>query len=163
MAKRDFNWKTLPGNVGWSLHNAVTGAKLREYVFFDDESELTNERRLGLYGGKQLVADKTTAAGASEAKRLAGFDARYSQWRTGEWAFRDGHGTTAAKLPDALLYRAAVACNVFADTSDNRKIWAEATANARAAIYQKEGIAEWLATNAAGADAAADLLATLKP
>lgn len=161
MAKREYSWKTTADRNGWHRCNPITGAVEATFTMPDDE---TTRNNLALYGYKQALSDgAATDAGTSSAARDRAMRDRDSDIQNGTWAFRDGHGTTAAKLPDALLYRAAVACNVFADTSDNRKIWAEATANARAALYQKEGIAEWLAANAAGADAAADLLATLKP
>lgn len=158
-SSHSFKWVVAADRLGWLVKDAVTGAQLREYALPNTDTE--QYANLALYGLKQAVADGgAMGANATNAKRLNGMDDRHSAIVVGEWDFRDG--SSAVKLPDAMLFRACVAADVFADTTANRAIWRDAPASERAAAYDLPGVADWIRANTAGAERAGALIATLQ-
>ena len=144
-----FKWVVRADRNGWDVVDPLTGENVAAYTLPANEEQLAN---VALYGLKQLVADGGAKdKGTSRQARKRAMDARYNSLIDGTWNMRDGIG--GGGLPDADVYRAAIALGIATDNDERRAMWKKIGAPARLALRNRADVAEWLKNNIVTPDA----------
>lgn len=159
MAQREYKWRVTANRDGWERLNPVTEKIEATFVLPDNE---TTRHNLLLVGFKSTLSDKSALpAGAGASARDGAMRKMYEAIRTGVWAFRDGRGGGAVKVPDASIYMALVAVGKLTDSDAARKAWAAVNPATRLGYAADPAVAAYIAANQPSAEEAADTLADL--